>query len=140
MADTIKMPLSARSDALTTKAANYLDSLTLHLYQCATLSGHPNVSVSNFTECNFPGYANSSITFGNVAINGSNNAESDSNVVTFTCNGTPSGGNQAVYGWYTTFNGTLGPYASFAAPTPITLTGANQSISIQVLFEDGDLL
>ena len=140
MSDTIEMPLRARLDALTAKVASYLDSLHVHLYQCATLSGHPNLTLANFTECNFPGYANSTVVFGTAAINAANNAESDSNIVTFTCNGTPSGGNQSVYGWYTDFGGVLGPYAAFAAPTPIVLTGANQSISIFIPFEDGDIL
>lgn len=140
MSDTIEMPLRARLDALTAKTASYLDSLGVHLYQCATLSGHPNLTLANFTECNFPGYASSSVTFGAAFINGSNNAESDSNIVTFTCNGTPSGGTQSVYGWYTDFGGVLGPYAAFGSPTPENITGANQSISIFIPFEEGDIL
>ena len=140
MADTIVMCTGAREDALDAKLSGYLDSLTLHLYS----NNHtPAIgdTTANFTECNFPGYANSALSdFGAVYLNGSNNAETDSGVHTFTCNGTPSGGNQTVYGWFTTFGSDLGPAAAFAAPTPITLTGANQSISIQVLFEDGALL
>lgn len=140
MADIIVMPGVARVVSLEAKIAGFLDGLSLRLYKNNYTPVIGSV-LGSFTVADFPGYANQTANdWGAVALNPSDNAESDTGVHTFTCTGAPAGGSQDIYGWYTTDGVNLGPCARFAAPVPITLTGAGQSISIQILFEDGALL
>ncbi len=140
MADTIVMPLDARLAALEAKRLNYLNTLTLRLFKNDYTPTVDSV-VGDFTVADFPGYAGITLNdFGASYGNTAKNAESDTGVHTFTCTGAPSGGVQHIYGWYTVDGaGDVGPAARFAAPVPIDLTGAGQSISIQILYEDGGL-
>src|SRR6185437_5811890 len=134
------MPTEAREDALTVKVDNYLNGLELRLFK-NNITPDQDTVLADFTEADFPGYSSQGpLDFGAVFLNGSDNAESDTSVHTFTCTGVPGGGSQDIYGWYTEFpTGRAGPCARFSAPVPITLTGAGQSLSVQILFEDGGL-
>src|SRR6266699_4745360 len=131
------MPKDARQQAMIVKVPGYLRHLTLRLFKNNITPAAGSV-FTDFTEADFPGYAAQSLNdFSDPFINSDLESESDSAVHTFLCTGTPSGGSQTIFGWFTDFpTGVLGPCARFVPPpvTPeVVLTGVGQSVSVQIL-------
>lgn len=143
MSDMIVVPREGRLAAMVVKVPYWLRTLTLHLYQNDYSPDVLSV-VGDFDECDFPGYTAQSLNdFGDPYINADDEAESDSSVHTWVCTDVPAGGSQRVYGWYTTdaldAPGPCARMVNAVPPDGVLLTGPDQSVSVQIFFEDGEL-
>lgn len=137
MADNIVIPKDARKKSLDAKRINYLNGLKIRLFKNNYTPVVGSV-LADFDEATFDGYLWKALnSFGVVFLNVTNNAETDSAVLTWTATGGVIAND--VYGWYTEdTDGKVGPCARFD-PGPIRIDAAGKAVSVHIFFEDGGL-
>jgi hypothetical protein len=112
---------------LTAWLAVYGSSLRVHLFQNAW-TFDPATTLADLIESAFGGYAVVTPTMTSAALNPSNQAQSDSSLVTFSWS---SGADATVYGWYLTDSMNVLLFDGATFPSPIVLNALNPDLPFQ---------